>query len=111
MNSTKGGQDMSVINITKENFKQEVAEYKGTVLLDFWATWCGPCRMLSPIVDEIAEERTDIKVGKVNVDNQMELASAFKILNIPTLLVLKDGKVVNQSVGAIPKAKILDLIV
>ena len=101
---------MSVINITKENFKQEVAEYEGTVLLDFWATWCGPCRMLSPIVDEIAEERADIKVGKVNVDDQMELATAFKIINIPTLLVLKDGKVVNQSVGAIPKSKILDLL-
>ena len=101
---------MSVINITKENFKQEVEEYKGTVLLDFWATWCGPCRMLSPIVDEIAEERADIKVGKVNVDEQMELATAFKIINIPTLLVLKDGKVVNQSIGAIPKSKILDLL-
>ena len=101
---------MSVMNITKENFKQEVTEYKGTVLLDFWATWCGPCRMLSPIVDEIAEERADIKVGKVNVDDQMELATAFKIINIPTLLVLKDGKVVNQSVGAIPKSKILDLL-
>ena len=102
---------MSVMNITKENFKQEVTEYKGTVLLDFWATWCGPCRMLSPIVDEIAEERADIKVGKVNVDDQMELATAFKIINIPTLVVLKDGKVVNQSVGAIPKSKILDLLV
>ena len=101
---------MSVMNITKENFKQEVTEYKGTVLLDFWATWCGPCRMLSPIVDEIAEERADIKVGKVNVDDQMELATAFKIINIPTLVVLKDGKVVNQSVGAIPKSKILDLL-
>ena len=101
---------MAVIEITKDNFKQEVAEYKGTVLLDFWAVWCGPCRMLSPIVDEIAEERADIKVGKVNVDDQMELASAFKIINIPTLLVLKDGKVVNQSVGAIPKSKILELL-
>ena len=95
---------MAVIDITKDNFKQEVAEYKGTVLLDFWAVWCGPCRMLSPIVDEIAEERTDIKVGKVNVDDQMELAQIFKIINIPTLVVVKDGEVVNKSVGAIPKA-------
>lgn len=101
---------MSVIEITKDNFKQEVAEYKGTVLLDFWAVWCGPCRMLSPIVDEIAEERTDIKVGKVNVDDQMELAQLFKIVNIPTLVVVKDGKIVNRSVGAVPKAKILELL-
>ncbi len=101
---------MAVIDITKDNFKQEVAEYKGTVLLDFWAVWCGPCRMLSPIVDEIAEERTDIKVGKVNVDDQMELAQIFKIVNIPTLVVVKDGEVVNKSVGAIPKAKILELL-
>lgn len=102
---------MSVINITKQNFKQEVSEHKGTVLLDFWAPWCGPCRMLSPIVDEIAEERADIKVGKVNVDENMELASEFRVMNIPTLVVVKDGKVVQQSVGAIPKSKILDLLV
>lgn len=102
---------MSVIDITKDNFKQEVSEYKGTVLLDFWAVWCGPCRMLSPIVDEIAEERTDIKVGKVNVDDQIELARVFKVMNIPTLVVIKDGKVVNQQVGAVPKEKILELLV
>lgn len=101
---------MSVIHITKENFKQEVVEYKGTVLLDFWAVWCGPCRMVSPILDEIAEERADIKVGKVNVDEQMELAREFNVVSIPTLVVVKDGKVVNQSVGAKPKAKILELL-
>ena len=101
---------MAEITITKENFKQEVAEYKGTVLLDFWAVWCGPCRMVSPIVDEIAEERTDIKVGKVNVDDQMELGRLFKIANIPTLLVLKDGEVVNKQVGLAPKEKLLELL-
>ncbi len=102
---------MSVVTITKENFKQEVSEYQGTVLLDFWAVWCGPCRMLSPIVDEIAEERSDIKVGKVNVDDQMELATAFKVVNIPTLVVIKNGKVTAQQVGAVSKEKILDLLV
>lgn len=101
---------MSVIEITKDNFKQEVSEYQGTVLLDFWAVWCGPCRMIAPIVDEIAEERTDIKVGKVNVDDQPELARVFKVMNIPTLLVLKDGKVVNQQIGAVSKEKILALL-
>lgn len=102
---------MAVIDITKENFKQEFMEYKGTVLLDFWAVWCGPCRMVSPIVDEIAEERQDIKVGKVNVDDQMELARMYQIINIPTLLVIKDGEVVKKQVGAVPKEKILELLV
>jgi len=101
---------MSVVTISKDNFKQEVSEYKGTVLLDFWAVWCGPCRMLSPIVDEIAEERSDIKVGKVNVDEQMELATVFKIVNIPTLVVVKDGKVTAKQVGAVSKEKILELL-
>ncbi len=101
---------MSVIDITKDNFKQEVTDFKGTVLLDFWAVWCGPCRRVSPIVDEIAEERTDIKVGKVNVDEQMELGRLFRIANIPTLLVIKDGEVVKTQVGAAPKEKILELL-
>ena len=85
-------------------------EYRYDVLLDFWTVWCGPCRMVSPIIDEIAEERTDIKVGKVNVDDQMELARIFKVVNIPTLVVIKDGKVVAQQIGAVPKEKILELL-
>lgn len=101
---------MSVVTITKDNFKQEVSEYKGTVLLDFWAVWCGPCRQLSPIVDEIAEERSDIKVGKVNVDDQMELAMAFKVVNIPTLIVIKNGEVAAKQVGAVSKKEVLELL-
>lgn len=101
---------MSAINITKENFKKEVLEAKQPVLLDFWAAWCGPCRMVSPIVDEIAGERSDIKVCKVNVDEQQELASQFQIMSIPTLVVIKDGKVVNQATGARPKQQILAMI-
>ena len=101
---------MAVITITAENFETEVVKSEKTVLLDFWASWCGPCRMVSPIIDEIAEERTDIKVGKVNVDEEFELAGAFRISSIPTLLVLRDGKVVNQAMGARPKQAILDLL-
>lgn len=101
---------MSVINITKENFNTEVLGSDKPVLIDFWASWCGPCRMVSPIVDEIAQERTDIKVGKVNVDEQSELASQFGVMSIPTLVVMKGGKVVNRSVGARPKKDILSLL-
>ena len=101
---------MAVINLTKNNFNAEVLESDKPVLIDFWASWCGPCRMVSPIVDEIAEERTDIKVCKVNVDDEPELASNFRVMSIPTLVVVKDGKVVNQSVGAKPKAQILALL-
>ncbi|MCD8161097.1 MAG: thioredoxin [Clostridiales bacterium] len=101
---------MSVININQKNFHEEVLESHKPVLLDFWASWCGPCRMVSPIVDEIAVERPDIKVGKINVDEQPELAAQFRIMSIPTLVVMKDGKVVNQAVGARPKSQILALL-
>lgn len=100
---------MSVINITKNNFAEEVLNSDKPVLLDFWASWCGPCRMVSPIIDEIAGERADIKVGKINVDEQPELAAEFKVMSIPTLVVMKDGKIVNQSVGAKPKNQILEM--
>ncbi|MDO5426087.1 MAG: thioredoxin [Eubacteriales bacterium] len=101
---------MSVLTITKENFHKEVTESTKPVLLDFYASWCGPCRMVSPIVDEIAEEASDFKVGKINVDEESELASAFRVMSIPTLLVLKDGNVVSQSVGAVSKQRILSMI-
>jgi thioredoxin 1 len=101
---------MAVITITKENFAQEVLQSEKPVLLDFWASWCGPCRMLSPIVDEVAEERGDVKVGKVNVDEQPELAGQFGVMSIPTLLVFEQGKLVRQAVGARPKASVLDLL-
>ena len=101
---------MSVMNITKNNFQEEVINSEKPVLLDFWAEWCGPCRMMSPVVDEIAEERSDIKVGKINVDAQQELAAKFGIMSIPTLVVMKDGKIVNQSVVAGPKSRILAML-
>ena len=101
---------MAVIEITKENFENEVVKSDKIVLLDFWAPWCGPCRMLSPIVDEVAEEHPEIKVGKINVDEQEELAARFDVMSIPSLFVLKNGEVVNQSVGAIPKAQVVALI-
>ena len=101
---------MAVITITKENFEQEVLQSAKPVLLDFWASWCGPCRMLSPVVDEVAEERTDVKVGKVNVDEQPELAGEFGVMSIPTLLVFEQGKLVRQAVGARPKASVLELL-
>ena len=101
---------MSVININKNNFQEEVMNSTKSVLLDFWASWCGPCRMVSPVVDEIAEERSDIKVGKINVDEEPELASQFQIMSIPTLMVIKDGKVTNKAMGARPKSQILALL-
>lgn len=101
---------MVAININKNNFQSEVLNSDRPVLLDFWAPWCGPCRMVVPIVEEIAEERPDIKVGKVNVDEQSELAAQFGIMSIPTLIVIKDGKITNQSMGAKPKEAILELL-
>ena len=101
---------MAVVTITKENFEQEVLQSAKPVLLDFWASWCGPCRMLSPVVDEVAEERTDVKVGMVNVDEQPELAGEFGVMSIPTLLVFEQGKLVRQAVGARPKASVLELL-
>ena len=101
---------MSVITITKATFDQEVLHSDKPVLLDFWASWCGPCRMVSPIVDEIAQENSQIKVGKINVDEQPELAQQFQVMSIPTLMVIKDGKIANQSVGAKPKAAILAML-
>ncbi len=101
---------MSAINVTLENFNEEVLNSDKPVLVDFWAPWCGPCRMVVPIVEEIAEERSDIKVVKINVDEQGELAAQFQVMSIPTLMVFKDGKVVNQSMGAKPKQQILAML-
>ena len=101
---------MSAININKNNFQNEVLNSDKKVLLDFWASWCGPCRMVVPIVEEIADERPDIKVGKINVDEEVELASQFGIMSIPTLVVIEKGKIVNQAMGARPKEAILGML-
>lgn len=101
---------MSVLTITQNNFENEVLKSDKPVLLDFWASWCGPCRMLSPVVDEIAEENPQIKVGKINVDEEGDLAASFGVMSIPTLVVIKNGQVLNQSVGVVPKQKILGML-
>ena len=101
---------MSAVNFNKTNFQEEVTRSDKPVLLDFWAPWCAPCRMVVPIIEEIADERPDIKVGKINVDEQPELASQFHVMSIPTLVVMKNGKIVNQVMGARPKAAILAMI-
>ncbi|MBQ7334854.1 MAG: thioredoxin [Clostridia bacterium] len=101
---------MAVITLTTENFEAEVLKSNKTVLVDFWASWCGPCRMLSPVVDEIAEERADIKVGKINVDEQEELAARYGIMSIPTLIVFKNGEIAQQTVGVQPKSAILEML-
>ena len=101
---------MALITVTTENFEEEVLRSEKTVLLDFWATWCGPCRMVAPILEEISSEREDVIIGKVDVDSQMELAARFGVASIPTLVVLKDGQVVNKAVGARSKNQILGLL-
>ena len=101
---------MSAVNIHLNNFSQEVLSSDKPVLLDFWAPWCGPCRMVVPMVEQIAEERPDIRVGKVNIDEEFELAREFGVMSIPTLVVMKDGKILRQETGARPKNKILELL-
>ena len=101
---------MSVITITKDNFDAEVIRSDKPVLIDFWAAWCGPCRMLSPVVDQIAGERPDVKVGKLNVDEQPELAEQFGVMSIPTLVVMRDGKAAGRVVGVQPKGAILNML-
>ena len=101
---------MNTVSINKTNFSQEIIHSDRPVLLDFWAPWCGPCRMIHPVLEEIAQERPDVKVGKVNVDEQPELAGQFGVLSIPMLVVMKDGKVIRQAVGARPKGQILAML-
>ena len=97
---------MNVLNITNKNFEEEVLKTNKTVVLDFYADWCGPCKMQSPIIDKIAEERTDIKVGKINIDENQELAEKYGIMSIPTIIIIKNGNITNQFVGVTPKEKI-----
>lgn len=101
---------MSALSVNKNNFNQEVLNSDKPVLMDFWAPWCGPCRMVAPLVEEIAKERSDIKVVKINVDEEQELAMQFGVMSIPTLVVMKNGKIVNQVTGARPKAQILAML-
>lgn len=101
---------MSVLHVNRESFEKIIAQNGKTVLVDFWATWCGPCRMIAPVLEEVAKERPDITVCKVDVDEERELALEYNVSSIPTLLVFRDGKVVNQSIGAVPKERILAML-
>ena len=101
---------MAIIKLTKDNFEQEVLKSEKPVLVDFYADWCGPCQMLSPVVDEVAEERDDIKVGKINVDEQMELAQKYGVMTIPTLLVIKNGEIANKHIGPLSKSGVIELL-
>ena len=101
---------MSVLNVTVETFEAEVLKNPKPVLVDFWAPWCGPCKMVKPIVEEIAGERSDIKVGLVNVDEQMELAKQFRVMSIPTLMIFKDGQLARKTMGAMSKEELLEFI-
>ncbi len=101
---------MEILHITKENFQTEVMESDKTVLLDFWAAWCGPCRMIAPVLEEVAQEREDVKVCKIDVDKEPELAQQFQIMSIPTLIVMEQGRIVNKALGAMPKNSVLALL-
>ena len=101
---------MSAIQVNKDNFQEVVLNSDKPVLVDFWASWCGPCRMVAPVLEEIANERSDVKVCKINVDEEPELASRYNVMSIPTMIVVKEGQVVNQAVGARPKSQILSLL-
>ena len=101
---------MAVLHITKDTFQAEVLESEKTVLLDFWAAWCGPCRMIAPVLEEVAQEREDVKVCKIDVDQEPELARQFQIMSIPTLIVMEKGKIINQALGAMPKNSVVALL-
>lgn len=101
---------MSIFHITKNNFQEEVVNSNKTVLLDFWADWCVPCKMIAPVLEEIAKEHPEIKIGKINVDQEQELAVQFQVMSIPTLILMKEGKIVNQTVGLQSKSDLLELV-
>lgn len=106
----KGGEKMEVLEVTSKNFEQEVLKSEKTVLIDFYADWCGPCKMLSPIVEQVAQENKDIKVVKINIDQEQDIAIKYEIMSIPTLVVIKNGNETNRSVGLIGKSDILELV-